>query len=78
MKRLWAVFFVLLMAVSLFGCAEQETVNETIYETNINGIALQVDTVKKTVSDGEYTYRYKFSGDKTSYDVTITYPNGGT
>lgn len=77
-KRLWVIFLALLMIVLLVGCDEQETVNETVCETVINGIALRVDTVKKTISDGEYTYRYRLSGDKSAYDLTITYPNGGT
>jgi uncharacterized protein YcfL len=80
-KRLFIVFLMLLMAASLIGCSEQKTIQETtqktVYETNMNGIALQVDTAKKTISDGKYTYQYELSGDKTSYNMTITYPNGG-
>ncbi len=78
-KRLCVVFLMLLMVVSVIGCSEQKTIQETtqktVYETNINGIALQVDTVKKTISDGEYTYQYDFSGDSSSYKVNIIYPN---
>ena len=73
-KRLRVVFLVLLMAASLIGCGEQETV----YEADINGIALQVDIAEKTISDGKHIYRYNFSGDFSSYHVKITYPNGSS
>ncbi len=73
-KRLWVIFLTLLMAVSLFGCAKQETV----YEADVNGVVLQVDIEQKKISDGQYTYGYEFSGDGSSYRVTITYPNGSS
>lgn len=78
-KQVFAVFLVLLLAVSVIGCTEQETLQETVqatvYKTDINGKTHQVDTAKKTISDGKYTYQYDFSGDVSSYRVEIIYPN---
>ena len=76
MKRLWVILIIILLLLTLFGCAEQET--ETVYEVNSYGIDLQVDTAQKTISDGRNTYHYEFSGDSDSYRATITYPDGST
>lgn len=74
MKRMWIVLVVLLLSVSLVGCAKQETT----YSVNKYGIEFLVDSVQKTISDGENTYYYEFSGDSSSFNVTITFPDGSS
>lgn len=74
MKRAWVVLIALLMAVTLFGCGKENTV----FTVNRNDITYKVDTEKKTISDGTYVYSYSFSGDASTYDVTIRYPNGSS
>lgn len=74
MKRLWIVLFALLLSLSLFGCAKQETT----YTVSKNGIEFHVDSTQKTISDGDNIYQYEFSGDSSSFNVTITYPNGSS
>ena len=71
MKRVWVVVLALLMAVMLFGCGKENTV----FTVNRNDVTYRVDTEKKTISDGTYTYNYSFTGDASTYDVTIRYPN---
>ena len=71
MKRVWVVVLALLMAAMLFGCGNEKTV----YEVKRNDITFRVDTEQKTVSDGTYVYSYSFSGDASSYKVTVRYPN---
>lgn len=74
MKRFWMIILALLLTVSLFGCAEKQT----NYTLTMRGNKYTVDTVQKTVSDGENVYHYKATGGASSFDVTITYPNGAT
>ena len=71
MKRMVFLLLVLLLAVLLFGCGKENTV----FTVNRNDITYKVDTEKKTISDGTYVYSYSFSGDASSYKVTIRYPN---
>ena len=72
MRRLLIILLAMLLTVSLFGCAKQETV----YTVNKNGVEFQVDREAKTISDGKNTYKYEFSGDSSSYHAKITYPDG--
>ena len=74
MKRFWIILVALVLAVSLPGCSEEETA----YTVSRNGMEFHVDTVQKTVTQGEHTYHYKSSGDSSDFSVTITYPNGST
>jgi len=74
MKRFWLIFIILLMSVSLFGCTKQQITSTA----NINGVDFLVDWKQQTISNGEDVYRFDLSGDSTSYNVTITYPDGST
>ena len=74
MKRFAGILLLLLLALTVLGCAKQESV----YTVEQNGIEFLVDTEHKTISDGVNTYQYQFSGDAHSYKITITYPNGAT
>lgn len=74
MKRFWTVLCTLLLSISLFGCTEQEAA----YTVSWNGMEFHVDSAQKTISDGEYIYHYEFSGDSSSFNVTITYPDGSS
>ena len=74
MKRLWIVLVALLLTASLFGCAQKQTV----YTVTMDEMDFTVDAVQKTISDGEYTYHYRSSGDASSFSVTITYPDGSS
>lgn len=71
MKKNWILPFILLLTLSLFGCAAQETA----YTVHKNGIDYYVDTVQKTVSDGENTYYYQFDGDHKNFNISITFPD---
>lgn len=72
MKRLWIILLALLLSFSLFGCSKQEEA----YTVNRNGIDFCIDSTQKTISDGEHTYHYEFSGNSVFFNVTITYPDG--
>lgn len=74
MKRFWIMALVLIMAVTFFGCAEQESV----YTVEKNGSAFLVDADNQIISADGNTYRYDFSGDSSSFNITITYPDGST
>ena len=74
MKRFWSVFVVLLLILSLWGCAQQEQ----IFEIERNGTMFSVDTENRTISDGSHTYHYMLSYTASSSSVTITYPNGSS
>ena len=50
----------------------------TVYTVEKNQVPYEVDTENKTISDGANTYQYEFSGNKSSYNVNITYPDGST
>lgn len=74
MKRVWAFLVVLLLVCSFFGCAKQET----SFTVTKNGTQYHVNTQEMTVSDGFNTYPYEFSGDASSFRITIIYPNGAS
>lgn len=66
------VMLILILMVCLCACASAEP-TYTITKDNVDYV---VDTENKTISDGIYTYQYEFSGNSSSYDVDITYPDG--
>lgn len=74
MKRFWIAVLAVFLVFTLFGCAKQES----IYTVSKNGTMYRVDTEKKAIYDTLYTYRYELSGDSSSFNITITYPNGST
>lgn len=74
MKRFWIIVFAILLTFALLGCTKQES----SYIVHKNGTAYHVDTENKTISDDRSTYSYEFSGDASSFSVTITYPDGSS
>ncbi len=72
LTRMLVLALVLLMLLSLGGCAQNS------YSVTVNGTVYQVDQQAGTISDGTHTYQYTHSGDKKSYEFTVTYPNGAT
>ena len=74
MKKNAIVLLSLLLTLWLCAC----TGSDGTYTVGKGGMTFTVDTVNGTVSDGTHTYEYTFSGDSSSYGVTITYPNGST
>ena len=67
---------ILIVLISLLMCACGET--STIYTVEKNHVSYEVDTENETISDGTNVYQYEFSGNKSSYNVNITYPDGST
>lgn len=67
---------ILIVMLSLLLCACGET--STVYTIEKNHVSYEVDTENKTISDGTNVYQYEFSGNKSSYNVNITYPDGST
>ena len=68
--------FIVLILVAIFLCACSSV--STTYTVEEDGINFVVDTINGTISDGEYTYQYSFSGSDSSYRVDITYPNNSS
>ncbi|MBQ8815940.1 MAG: hypothetical protein IJZ84_01500 [Lachnospiraceae bacterium] len=50
----------------------------TVYTVEKNHVSYEVNIENQTISDGANVYQYDFSGNKSSYDVNITYPDGST
>ena len=74
MKRICITILVLLLAVSLVGCGEQEPLEVT----DRYGNEYTIDREQQTISDGENIYKYTYEGDSEDYSITIEYPNGGS
>lgn len=74
MKRYGIILMVLLLTMAMIGCAARETT----YTVTRNGIEFAVDSTQKTISQGDHVYHYTFSGDTSSFKVTITYPDGSS
>ena len=51
---------------------------EIVYTVVKNDISYEVDRDNQTISDGTHTYKYDFSGNSSSYNVNIVYPDGST
>ena len=74
MKKLLIFLVSMLIAVSLCACSS----TSTTYTINKNGTSYVVDTVNNTISNGTHSYQYSFSGNSSSYIVSIIYPDGST
>lgn len=87
-KRRNIAFAVLILAVlaalvlSLSACAKQKaTASLEPYSTARNGTVYSVtptDETTGTITDGTYTYSYRYDTSGTGYSVTFTYPDGET
>lgn len=76
MKAVKMQVYLLILVMSLLLCACGAT--STVYTIEKNNVSYEVDTENETISDGINVYQYEFSGNKSSYDVNITYPDGST
>ncbi len=72
MKKCVKLVGILLLCLILCSCAAEVTT----HTVTKNGTEYVISTGEKTVSDGQYTYQYTLSGNKESYNITVTYPNG--
>ena len=72
MRKQLFLIFNLLALVFLCSCSMS---NKT-YTVEVHGREYVVDRENKTISDDWHTYEYTFSGNRSSYRVRITYPNG--
>lgn len=75
MKKLLIFLITTLLVLSMCGCSASANTTYTSYK---NGTSYVVDTENGTISDGTNTYTYSFSGNSSSYNVDITYPDGST
>ena len=62
----------LLLTLSLCACSNIDTT----YNIERGGETFEINTEDGTIFDGTNTYKYVFSGNSSSYDIDITYPNG--
>ena len=62
----------LMLTLALCACSA----SDTVYTIEVNSTVFTVDSENRTISDGMYAYAYAFSGDASSYDISIQYPNG--
>ena len=69
MKRIICLIINLLLITLLCACS-------SAYTVEVHGREYVVDREKRTISDEWHTYEYTFSGNSSSYNVRITYPNG--
>lgn len=72
MKNVVVCLLSLLLTLSLCACSN----TDTTYHVEARGKNFQINTEKKTIFDGTYTYEYTFSGDSSIYEINIIYPNG--
>lgn len=73
MKHLFLFCLTALLILPLCACSGQAA-----YTVTRDGKSYEVDKEAQTVSDGEYTYSYTFSGNTGEYELNITYPDGST
>lgn len=71
-KIILIVVVIVIFLLSACGTAE------TVYTVVKNDISYVVDKDNQTISDGSHTYRFEFSGNSSSYNVNIVYPDGST
>ena len=75
MKKIFLGLLAAVLALTVCACAGYK---DGTYTVEQNGVEYVVDTGKRTIFDGTYTYQYEFSGDRDQYRADITYPDGNT
>ena len=75
LQRICVFLLALLLIFALSACQKEEL---TVYTVTKEGISYTVDRENCTIADGKYTYRYTFEGNASTYNATITYPNGAS
>ena len=73
MRRGFLLCLSVCLALALCACSAQ-----SVYTVTRDGKEYTVDREAGTISDGQYTYGFEFSGDSRAYEVTIEYPNEST
>lgn len=76
MKRNLCIFGILLLLLSICGCASKPVSGP--YTVEKDGSVYTVDPEAGTISDGTYTYVCDMTPSGSGYKLTITYPNGST
>lgn len=79
-KQIAILLIMALMFFTLCSCSSssETTSSSNTYTIENNGKTFTVDKDNRTIFDGTHIYKYTFSGDSSSYKITITYPNGST
>lgn len=81
-KRIAILILAALLLLSFCACAEKKTQSALEpYTTGWDGMVYTVtpiDNYKGTITDGTYTYSYRYDTSGSSYGVTFTYPDGET
>ena len=81
-KRIAILILAALLLLSFCACAEKKTQSALEpYTTGWDGTVYTVtpiDNDKGTITDGTYTYSYRYDTSGSSYGVTFTYPDGET
>ena len=81
-KRISIFLLTALLILGLCACAEKKTQSALEpYTTGWDGTVYTVtpiDNYKGTITDGTYTYSYRYDTSGSSYGVTFTYPDGET
>ena len=78
MKKIFIFWAVMLLAISLCACSSTGMESGTTTTIEKSGVRYVVDKEAKTISDGTNTYQYDFVGDKSAYELAITYPDDST
>ncbi len=74
MKQSAVILLALLLAFSLFGCAQSDP-DFLAHTVVINGISHTVDSRSDTIHTATHQYQYVYTPLSDGYEVTITYPD---
>lgn len=74
MKRINCLLLFIITIMLLCSCTQ----GESLYKIEKSGIALEVNKETNTIYDGTNMYYFNFAGNKSDYEIEITYPDGST
>ncbi len=74
MKKVKVFVINILITMLLCSCSQVETQ----YVVEKNGIEFKINSEAKTIYDGTNVYKFNFAGNKSEYEIDITYPDGST
>lgn len=74
MKKTSCILLFIITIMLLCSCTQ----GEPLYKVEKSGIALEVNKETNTIYDGTNMYYFNFAGNKTDYEIEITYPDGST
>jgi len=72
MKKACIFLLNVLLLFTMCACSN----SGTTYTVEKDSKTFEVNLEHNTIFDGTHTYEYEFSGDSSSYDINIIYPNG--